>query len=209
MNGKIRIAALLSGGGRTLMNLIDRIDDVRLPARIDTVISSRADAPGVERARARGFNVHIAEDGDVSSLLDPDRHDLVCLCGWLQHLRIEPWMRGRVMNIHPSLLPAFGGRGMYGQRVHAAVIDAGVPNSGCTVHFVDEEFDHGPVILQRACAVEPFDTPETLATRVFALECDAYPEAITLFSQSRLRLSGDRVQITPPPHGEGADGDST
>ena len=126
MKSSIRIAALLSGGGRTLMNLIDRIDDVRLPARIDTVISSRDDAPGVERARARGFKVHIAQDGDVSSLLDPDRHDLVCLCGWLRHLRIEPWMHGRVMNIHPSLLPAFGGKGMYGHRVHAAVIDAGL-----------------------------------------------------------------------------------
>ena len=93
--------------------------------------------------------------------------------------------------------------------MHAAVIDAGVPHSGCTVHFVDEEYDHGPVILQRACAVEPFDTAETLATRVFSLECDVYPEAITLFSQGRLRLSGDKVQITPPPHGEGANGDST
>lgn len=209
MKSTIRIAALLSGGGRTLMNLIDRIDDVRLPARIDTVISSRDDTPGVERARARGFRVHIAEDGDVSSLLDPDRHDLVCLCGWLCHLRIEPWMHGRVMNIHPSLLPSFGGQGMYGHRVHAAVIDAGVPSSGCTVHFVDETYDHGPVILQRACTVEPTDTPETLAARVFSLECDVYPEAITLFSQGRLRLTGDRVQIAPPPHDDDEDGKST
>ncbi|MAB82737.1 MAG: phosphoribosylglycinamide formyltransferase [Phycisphaerae bacterium] len=200
MTAPIRIAALLSGGGRTLMNLVDRIDDARLPARIDTVVSSRADAAGVERARARGFKVHVAEDGDVSDLLDPDRHDLVCLCGWLRHLHIEPWMQGRVMNIHPSLLPAFGGRGMYGERVHSAVLEAGVPSSGCTVHFVDEQYDHGPVILQRACAVEPFDTAESLAARVFSIECDVYPEAITLFAQDRLRLVGDRVQVAPPPH---------
>lgn len=194
----LRIAALLSGGGRTLMNLVDRIDDARLHARIDTVISSRADAPGVERARARGFDVQIAEDGDVSSLLDPDRHDLVCLCGWLRHLEIAPWMHGRVMNIHPSLLPAFGGRGMYGERVHAAVLEAGVPSSGCTVHFVDEEYDHGPVIIQRACMVEPGDTVDSLAARVFTIECDVYPEAISLFGEGRLRLDGDRVHVAPP-----------
>ena len=180
------------------MNLVDRIDDAKLHARIDTVISSRADAAGVERAKARGFNVHIAEDGDVSSLLDPDRHDLVCLCGWLRHLEIEPWMHGRVMNIHPSLLPAFGGRGMYGERVHAAVLEAGVPSSGCTVHFVDEEYDHGPVIIQRACMVEPGDTIESLAARVFTIECDVYPEAISLFAEGRLRLETDRVHVAPP-----------
>ncbi|MEE2719492.1 MAG: phosphoribosylglycinamide formyltransferase [Planctomycetota bacterium] len=200
MTAPLRIAALLSGGGRTLMNLVDRIDDARLNARIDTVVSSRADAAGVERARARGFKVHIAEDGDVSSLLDPDRHDLVCLCGWLRHLHLEPWMEGRVMNIHPSLLPAFGGRGMYGDRVHAAVLESGIPNTGCTVHFVDEEYDHGPVIIQRACMVEPGDTVESLAARVFTIECDVYPEAITLFAEGRLRLDGDRVHVAPPGH---------
>lgn len=198
MTAPLRIAALLSGGGRTLMNLVDRIDDAKLNARIDTVISSRADAPGVERARARGFDVQVAQDGDVSSLLDPDRHDLVCLCGWLRHLHLEPWMHGRVMNIHPSLLPAFGGRGMYGDRVHAAVLESGIPNTGCTVHFVDEEYDHGPVVIQRACMVEPGDTVDSLAARVFTIECDVYPEAITLFAEGRLRLDGDRVHVAPP-----------
>ena len=198
MTAPLRIAVLLSGGGRTLMNLVDRIDDAKLNARIDTVISSRADAPGVERARARGFDVQVAQDGEVSSLLDPDRHDLVCLCGWLRHLHLEPWMHGRVMNIHPSLLPAFGGRGMYGDRVHAAVLQSGIPNTGCTVHFVDEEYDHGPVVIQRACMVEPGDTVESLAARVFTIECDVYPEAITLFAEGRLRLDGDRVHVAPP-----------
>jgi phosphoribosylglycinamide formyltransferase-1 len=199
VNESLHIAACISGGGRTLLNIQDRIDAGSLHATIDLVIASRSDCKGVERARDRGFEVVIAETGDeVSDLLDPDRHDLVCLCGWLKHLRIDDWMHGRVMNIHPALLPAFGGKGMYGSHVHTAVLESGVPVSGCTVHFVNDTYDQGPLILQRACPVEREDDAESLARRVFALECDAFPEAIAMFAEGRLSLADDRVRIAPP-----------
>ncbi|MBM44390.1 MAG: phosphoribosylglycinamide formyltransferase [Phycisphaerae bacterium] len=199
MNTTLHIAACISGGGRTLMNIQDRIEDGALDASIDLVIASRPDCKGVERARDRGFDVMVAESGDhASDLLDPDSHDLVCLCGWLKHLRIDDWMHGRVMNIHPALLPAFGGKGMFGDHVHAAVLEAGVPVTGCTVHFVNEAYDEGPIILQRACPVEDGDDAERLAERVFALECEAFPEAIAMFAEGRLSLADDRVRIAPP-----------
>jgi phosphoribosylglycinamide formyltransferase-1 len=102
------------------------------------------------------------------------------------------------MNIHPALLPSFGGQGMYGQRVHRAVLDHGCKVSGCTVHFIDEKYDNGPIIVQRTCCVLEDDTPETLAHRVFEEEKLAYPEAIRLFQQDRLRIEGRRVRILPP-----------
>ena len=102
------------------------------------------------------------------------------------------------MNIHPALLPAFGGKGMYGSHVHAAVLDSGVPVSGCTVHFVNDTYDQGPIILQRACPVEGDDDADRLAQRVFELECEAFPEAIAMFAEGRLSLADDRVRIAPP-----------
>ena len=201
MKTPIRLAALLSGGGRTLLNILERIEDGTIPARVETVIASRKDAPGVERVRARGLEVHVANGREVNELLDETHHDLVCLCGWLDLLEMEPWMRGRVMNIHPALLPAFGGKGMYGRHVHEAVLSSGSPSSGCSVHFVDEHYDHGPVILQRACPVLEGDDAESLAARVFEQECEVYPQAIALFADGRLRLEGDRVLIAPPVGG--------
>ncbi len=103
------------------------------------------------------------------------------------------------MNIHPALLPAFGGKGMYGHHVHQAVIDTGCKVSGCTVHFADNEYDHGPIILQRVVEVKDDDTPETLAARVFEEEKKAYPQAIKLFAEGRLQIIGRRVKILPPP----------
>ncbi|MGH7163516.1 MAG: phosphoribosylglycinamide formyltransferase, partial [Planctomycetota bacterium] len=121
--------------------------------------------------------------------------DLVCLCGFVHLLPIpRPW-RGKVLNIHPGLLPEFGGKGMYGGRVHAAVLRAGARVSGCTVHFADEEYDHGPVILRREVPVAAGDSVETLAARVFQAECEAYPEAIRLFAAGRLPLEGGNVEI--------------
>ena len=199
MSNPLRIAACISGGGRTVLNLQDLIEHGELDARIDLVIASRDDCPGVERCRARGLDVIVAANGDAASdLLDPERHDLVCLCGWLKLLRIDPWMCGRVLNIHPALLPAFGGAGMYGSKVHAAVIESGVPVSGCTVHFVNEAYDEGPTVLQKACAVQADDDVDTLAARVFEQECIAFPEAIRLFAEGRLTLSEDQVHISPP-----------
>jgi formyltetrahydrofolate-dependent phosphoribosylglycinamide formyltransferase len=204
----LRIAALISGGGRTLLNLADRIEDGSLRARIVLVIASRAEAPGVQRARQRGLNVRIAStkelggetarDDVIERWLRETNPDLVCLCGYLSRLRVPAGFEGRVMNIHPALLPAFGGRGMHGLAVHRAVLAAGCRESGCTVHVVNEEYDQGPIILQRTVPVLPNDDPETLAARVFAQECIAYPEAIRLLAEGRLHIRGGSVQIDTP-----------
>lgn len=205
--GRLKLGVLISGGGRTLVNIADCIDAGTLDAEIATVIAHRENLPGVARARDRGLPVVIINSetlGNESSvdeaitqqLLD-SQVDLVCLAGYIRYLKIYDAFSGRVMNIHPALLPAFGGKGMYGERVHKAVLEHGCRISGCTAHFVDEEYDNGPIIMQKACAVLDDDTPETLAARVFALECKAYPEAIQLFAEGRLLVSGRRVQISP------------
>jgi phosphoribosylglycinamide formyltransferase-1 len=117
------------------------------------------------------------------------------MAGFLQLLEIPDDFLGRVMNIHPALLPAFGGKGYHGRKVHEAAIEAGVKVSGCTVHFADNEYDHGPIIIQRVVPVEDDDTPESLQARVFAAECEAYPEAVRLFAAGRLRVEGRRVRV--------------
>jgi phosphoribosylglycinamide formyltransferase-1 len=204
----LRIAALISGGGRTLMNIADHIDAGRLKARIELVISSRGDAAGVEKSRARGFNTLVIKRKDfptedamhdaITRQLLERRIELVCLCGYLRMIRIDEPFRWRIMNIHPALLPEFGGSGMHGERVHRAVLAAGKRESGCTVHFVDERYDMGPIILQRKVPVLPGDDEHTLAARVFEQERIAYPEAIGLFADDRLRVQDGRVVILPP-----------
>lgn len=207
----LKIAALIGGGGRTLLNIADHIDRGVLNARVVSVIASKATLTGVTRATQRGFDVHVAGDpkqlGDAAvqdqiwKWIEDAGVELVCLCGWLRWLRIDPPWEGRVMNIHPALLPAFGGRGMYGMAVHRAVLAAGRSFSGCTVHFVDEHYDHGPIIVQRACRVLPDDTPDDLAGRVFAEECIAYPQAIRMFADGLLHARDGRVVITAgSPH---------
>lgn len=196
----IQIAMLLSGGGRTMLNLHEHISDGRLDARIAAVVSSRSDVRGVERSREAGLPTVIVERRELTE--EAFQHgitkavtgvDLVCMGGFLSLWRIPDEFHGRVMNIHPALLPEFGGRGLYGHHVHEAVLAAGRKVSGCTVHFCDNEYDHGPVILQRKVPVLPDDTPDTLAARVFEQECIAYPEAITHFGQGRVRLEGNQV----------------
>ena len=175
-----RIAVLLSGSGRTLQNLLDRSADGSLPARIVCTISDRADAYGLDRARRAEVPTMISKDPDrIWSEIERHEADLVCLAGYLRLLPIpEAWSDGRVLNIHPSLLPRHGGRGMYGDRVHRAVIEAGDRESGCTVHVCDDRYDTGPVVLQHTVPVHAGDTAESLAARVFEAECEAYPEAI-------------------------------
>lgn len=199
-----RLAVLLSGGGSTLQNFIDRIADGRLRARIAVVIGSRSDAHGLERARRAGLTARAVvrrEFADVAAFNDAlhaelDRHafDLILLAGFLSPFELRGRYSGRVMNIHPSLLPAFGGKGFYGERVHRAVLDAGVKLSGCTVHFADDEYDRGPIILQGAVPVEDDDSVETLAARVHALENELYPEAVRLWAEGRLRIEGRKVR---------------
>ncbi len=208
---RLRLAALISGGGRTLLNLADRIDAGEVHATIELVVAHRTDIPGVHRACERGLPVRIIapeahdtesslQDAITARLLELEI-DLVCLCGYLRWLRVDPPFAGRVINIHPALLPEFGGKGMYGHHVHRAVLDSGRTQSGCTVHVVDEHYDHGPTILQRTCPVLPSDTVKTLAARVFEQECIAYPQAIELFAQDRVRVEGERVEILPTRDG--------
>jgi phosphoribosylglycinamide formyltransferase-1 len=192
------IAVFLSGGGTTLQNLIDRIADGSLPTRIVQVVSSRPDAFGVERAKAAGIPVEIVPRKSFTSVEAFSERNfelcrkagakLVCLAGYLQLLRIPEDYRGRVINIHPALLPAFGGKGMYGHFVHEAVLQAGARVSGCTVHFVDDQYDHGQIIGQKEVKILEADTPETLAVRVFEAECELYPKVIRMFISGGLPI---------------------
>jgi formyltetrahydrofolate-dependent phosphoribosylglycinamide formyltransferase len=176
-----RLAVLLSGGGRTLLNLLDHIRNGSLPASVELVIASR-ECPGAERARQAGLRTLVIPGvipaARLDALLQEHRIDWVVLAGYLRLLPVPGSYAGRIVNIHPALLPDFGGPGMYGDRVHDAVIRSGATESGCTVHLVDHEYDRGPVVLQRRCPVLPGDTPHELAARVFSLECRAYPEAL-------------------------------
>ncbi|HMN40091.1 MAG TPA: phosphoribosylglycinamide formyltransferase [Phycisphaerales bacterium] len=176
-----RIAVMLSGSGRTLDNLVVAIREERLRASIVLVIASR-ECLGATKARAAGIETLIMpgviEAGVLERTLVERRIDWVVLAGYLKFIHVPGAFTGRVVNIHPSLLPAFGGPGMYGDRVHAAVISAGAKESGCTVHLVDEVYDHGQVVLQRSCPVLPGDDARTLAARVFVEECIAYPAAL-------------------------------
>ncbi len=201
----VSIGFLLSGGGTTLENLLARIADGRLDAEIRCVISSREGVRGLEVARAAGlpaYTVPRREHRDVESFSSAvtahlDRHspDLVVMGGFLSLYRIPPRYEGRVMNIHPALIPLFCGKGFYGMRVHEAVVASGMKVSGCTVHFADNVYDHGPIIIQRTVPVRFEDTPEDVQQRVFAEECEAYPEAIRLFAEGRLTIEGRRVRI--------------
>lgn len=188
MSAPLPIAVLISSGGTTLRNLIERIREGALPAEIRLVISSNPTAKGLEFATAAGIkslviekNKGISDEAFSEAVFGPCRDagvKYVVMGGFLKHVLIPHDFENRVINIHPALLPKFGGKGMYGLHVHAAVLTAGEKVSGCTVHFVDNEYDHGPVILQRPVQVLPADTPESLQARVFTAECEAYPEAL-------------------------------
>jgi phosphoribosylglycinamide formyltransferase 1 len=203
------IAVFLSGSGRTLQNLIDRVAAGTLPVRITQVVASRPDAGGIDRARNAGVSVVVVERKSFSSveafsarnfdLCRAEGAELVCLAGYLQLLRIPDDYRQKVINVHPSLLPAFGGKGMYGHHVHEAVLKYGAKVSGCTVHFADNEFDHGPVIAQTVVAVADDDTPDTLAARVFAAECALYPHVIGAMADGRIVVEGRRVALRDSP----------
>jgi len=185
-----RLAILISGSGRTLENLAHAIENGELEAAIVLVISSRSKVKGIERANWLGIPCEVIRRSDFAddaafseanfARIRDAGANLVCLAGYLRLLSIPPDYEGRVINIHPALLPEFGGRGMYGERVHEAVLRAGRTESGCTVHYADNEYDHGEIILQRRVPVHAGDTPATLADRIFEQECIAYPQAIRL-----------------------------
>lgn len=202
----LRLGVLISAGGTTMQNLIDRIAAGRLAAQIVQVVSSNADVQGVERARRAGLPLAIVKRKEAGSreefsrrIFDQCRQagaDLVVMAGFLQLITIPDDFKGRVMNIHPALIPAFCGKGYYGHHVHEAVLEYGAKISGCTVHFADNEYDHGPIILQRPVPVLDGDTPDTLQARIYEQECEAYPEAIRLFAEGRIRIVGRRVHIS-------------
>lgn len=182
-----RLAVLLSGGGRTLLNLCDRIQAGSLHATIPLVIADR-DCAGLDRARARGLHAlripGVMNAEVLRALCAAHSIDWIVLAGYLRMVRIPRGYETRVVNIHPSLLPKFGGPGMHGHKVHEAVLAAGESESGATVHLCDAHFDTGPVVLQGRCPVLPGDTPDSLAARVFAVECELLPAALTqLFSR--------------------------
>jgi phosphoribosylglycinamide formyltransferase 1 len=201
----LRLAILLSGEGTTLQNLIDHIEAGKLDASIVVVISNNPDAHGLMRAKRHGLEAICiqrqayrdaqAYDDELNRTLDQYAPELIALAGFLRVFRYAPHYRGRVINIHPSLIPAFCGKGFYGLRVHQAALAYGVKVSGCTVHFADEAYDHGPIILQRVVPVLEDDTPERLAARVALEERQAYPEVIQLFAEGRLQVQGRGVTI--------------
>jgi formyltetrahydrofolate-dependent phosphoribosylglycinamide formyltransferase len=203
----LRVAVLLSGAGTSLENLLERIEAGEVPGEVALVIASKSKAGGLERARRRGIPavaIPRREHPDVADFNDRihaelERHDvdLVAMLGFLSPFETRGRWNGRVINVHPALIPAFSGKGYYGQRVHEAVLESGVKVTGATVHFADDEYDHGPIILQEAVPVEDDDTPDSLASRVQAVERRLVPEAVRLFAEGRLALDGRRVRIKP------------
>lgn len=203
LNRPVRLAVLISGGGTTLVNLVEKIRAGQLSAEIPLVIASRPDCGGIERSRQCGLNCEViarksfaSVDAFSEALFERCRQagvDLVLLGGFLCLIRIPDDFLLRVMNIHPSLIPAFCGQGYHGHAVHEAVLKRGARVSGCTVHFADNEYDHGPIILQKVVPVLDDDTADTLQARVFDAECEAYPQAVRWFASGALSVEGSRV----------------
>lgn len=195
-----RLAVLLSGSGRTLLNLHDHIARRSLHASIALVVASK-ECLGAQHARDLGYAT-LVHRGDFTehefiNLVDQHEIDWVVLAGYLRLLPIPTRLVNRVVNIHPALLPSFGGTGMYGHHVHQAVLDAGCKVSGCTVHLCDPHYDRGPIVLQRTCPVFDDDTADTLAARVFEQECIAYPEALQRLVTSQVCIDGRRTRVVP------------
>ena len=204
-SSRLRLAVLLSGSGTTLENLAQKRSAGQLDADIVVVVSSRAEAFGLERARKHNIPAltvqrrehHGIEDFSqaIFKALNPYKPDLVCLAGFMSRLKLPPAFTQRVVNVHPALLPSFGGKGFYGHKVHEAVLKFGCKVSGCTVHFVDDQYDHGPIIAQQAVPVLPEDTAESLAARVQEAERELYPRAIQLYAKGRLKIEGQVVKV--------------
>ena len=204
----IKLAVLISGTGRTLKNMIDRIKSGTLDAEIKLVVSSSASARGLQYAEEEVIPIAILErpgfksQGEFSTaIFDACREaevDYVAMAGYIRFLDIPDDFTNRVLNIHPSLVPAFCGKGYYGDHVHAKALEHGVKISGCSVHFVDHKYDNGPVILQKAVEVRETDTIASLNDRVFDAEREAYPEALQLLAEGRVSVVGRIVRIAPP-----------
>lgn len=201
----IKIGVLVSGRGTNLQAIIDACENNYIPGKVVCVISNIENAYALERAKRHNIpnfviphkNYKQREDFEKELIkkFDEKKSDLICLAGFMRILTpyFVNYYKYKIMNIHPALLPAF--KSLYGEKVHQAVIESGVKFSGCTVHFVTEEVDSGPIILQRIVPVEDDDTYKTLAEKVLKEEHIAYPMAIRLFAEGRLRIEGKRVRI--------------
>ncbi len=211
MDKPVKLAVLLSGSGSTLENIFSKIDSGFLPAEVEIVIASKTSAYGLVRAEKRGVKTAVVESraffnagvpdwagmsDAINDVLFSHDIDLICLCGFMCFYHVPPRYAGRVMNVHPALIPSFCGKGMFGHHVHEAVKQSGVKLSGCTVHFVNNQYDSGPIIIQRCCPVSDTDTPDDIAEKVMQEERIAYPEAIKLFAEGRLRIAGDIVEVS-------------
>ena len=201
---KFKIAVLISGGGTTLRNLIEKRDAGLLDVDIALVISSKPDAGGLQFARQAAIDFEVFDHQEfnkpeaiserIFAACRDAQIDLVVMGGFLRKVVIPDDFANRVVNIHPSLIPAFCGKGMYGMRVHRAVVEKGSPVSGCTVHFVDNQFDHGPIIAQESVSVGD-STAEQLQQLVFLAECDLYPKVIGFIARGEVKVVGDEVVV--------------
>ena len=207
-NSSFKLSVLISGGGTTLRNLIDRQDSGSLDAEIVQVISNKPDAGGLAFATSAGIETTVVNHQDFESVASFSEamfaeirtadSDLVVMGGFLRHVLIPDDFQNRIINIHPSLIPAFCGKGMYGSKVHAGVIEYGCKLSGCTVHFVDDDYDHGPIIAQATVPVLPNDSANALAARVFEKECELLPQTINLLASGNVKLTGRVVRVNEP-----------
>ena len=190
----LNMAVLLSGSGRTLDNFHERIVNGMLAAKIQVVVSNVENVLGLEKARKYGYPAFVAKtDDEINRILGGYQVDLVSLAGYLKLFRPDPQLAKKVINIHPALIPSFCGAGYYGHHVHEAVRKRGCMVSGCTVHFADSQYDHGPIILQKAVDLTYEDDPDSIAAKVFAAECEAYPEAINLVDKMGVDFFWKRV----------------
>jgi phosphoribosylglycinamide formyltransferase-1 len=205
----LRLAVLISGSGSTLRNILDRIATGRLPGVEMVGVAASRDCPGLQYARGQAVPYAVVPRGSadadfdaqdfsarLTAQLDAWQPDLIALAGFLSLYLVPPHYQHKVINVHPALLPAFGGPGMYGDRVHAAVLASGTKVTGCTVHFVSDEYDGGPIIAQRTVAVMDDDTPETLGARVREAERELYPTVIQWFAEGRVKVVGSDVLIS-------------
>jgi phosphoribosylglycinamide formyltransferase-1 len=214
----MKLAVLISGAGRTLKNFIDLAAEGTLPVDIRLVVSSSAKASGLKFAEEAGIKTLVIPRSDFPADAAGDIAygdaifaacrtagvECVAMAGFVKLAPVPADFMGKVVNIHPALIPAFCGPGMYGQHVHQAVLEAGVRVTGCSVHFVDNQYDHGPIIWQQPVPVFDDDTAATLADRVFAAEKEAFPHVLKLIAEGKVKLSGRRVTIATRTRGDGA-----
>lgn len=189
------MAVLLSGSGRTLDNFHERIKAQTLAGRIRVVVANVPSALGLEKAQNYGYPAFVAQNSrETNAILANYPVDIVCLAGYLKLYEPPPTLAQRVVNIHPSLIPMYCGTGFYGDRVHRAVKSRGCTVSGCTVHFADEHYDEGPIILQKCVTLDYEDSIKEIAAKVFAAECEAFPEALNLVDRYGVDFFWKRVQ---------------